>query len=221
MNSSAIAGSGGSDTVSGGGLVAIATRIQERARLLVIERQNLQTATDRLAKLQVVHQREQQINNQCRRHLLQCTNARNEVELEIYKIKDEIQKSENAIERMKREKMKWEGQVEEINRESENIVVSTYGPQMVQLELLVKAFEATVQAKKEEIQMRRNRLEAIRKEDENLKNIYEDYQEKAKQVQNEIEAEKKASAGEGDYEQVSSLSRRIRQALDEVSSDRV
>jgi chromosome segregation ATPase len=216
MNNQSI---GGSSTALGGDLVAIATRIQERARILVTEREKLQTAKARLTELEQIHQREQQINDQYRRHFLQCTNARNEVELEIFNVRDQIQAAENAIEDYEQERIHWEEQLEGIKKESEQMVESTYGPQQVKMELFLKAFEATVQAKKDKIQKRRDRLEAIHKECETLKKQHEDYQKQTKQVREEIETEKQTNTIQGDQEEISALSKRVREAIAEVSEN--
>ena len=210
-----------STTALGGDLVAIATRIQERARLLVTEREKLQTAKVRLTELEQIHQREQQINDQYRRHLLQCTNARNDVELEIFNVRDQIQAAESAIEDYEQERVQWEDQLEDIQKESQQKVESTYGPQQVKMELFLKAFEATVQAKKDKIQKRRDRLETIQKECETLKKQHEDYQEQTKQVKDDIEKEKQSNVLQEDQQEISSLSRRVREAIAEVSKNLV
>jgi chromosome segregation ATPase len=215
MRSNSNLGSSNAAPSMGSEMMEMAMRFQERNRILVEERRKLQGANARLAELQEIQRREQQVNDQYRRRLLQCTNDRNEVELEIFAVRDQIHQCEKTIAECEEERNLWEQQIIQIEQETQEKTETIYGPNILEMEMYLRALEDAVEAKQTKVQKQRDRIEAIRAECSALKKENESLQLQKKRIKDEIDCIAQTVPNGQDGE-ISSLSRKIRDHMSEV-----
>jgi chromosome segregation ATPase len=202
----------------GGDMASVAARIQERASILIIERKKLNDTRDQLLELEQERDREQQINDLRRRHLLEITNARNEVELDIFKAKDQIQDLERSIVECEDESRLLQERYKQATEEYNHKLETMYGPQMLEMELYEQALKETVQAGEKKLQGRLDRLTSICAECTSIEAEEEAFRKEARRFQEEAnKLRSQATPSSGKDEAIANLSKRIREAICEVS----
>ena len=183
----------------GNDVMNIANRMRELAIQLEKDQKALKIAQQRLAKLKEIEQQEQDINAQKRRKLLQATNARNEVELEIFAVKDKVAAAQKAIEEHNQERTDLEARLVEAQDEAKHLIETVYAPQQVKMDVYMRAMEGIINSKRDKVQKRLDRLAAIRAEAKELKVKEKAERKEAKQVRKDIAAlaeEQKSHSGE-------------------------
>lgn len=176
----------------------------------------LKVAQRRLADLKETGQKEQTVNDQHRRHMLQCINARNNVELELFEVKDLIDTCKMTITKYSQETEDLERKLQDVQDESHRLIQTLYGPQQLQMELYLRALTETVQAKQDKMQKRNRRLAAIRTEMEESKDQEEAYKKATEKAKEEI-VQLCIAASQGADEEKTVLRGQIQQILQEVS----
>ncbi|KAG7363486.1 hypothetical protein IV203_026847 [Nitzschia inconspicua] len=197
-------------------LMRLYNRIKDLYVQLGKEKNVLQSAQRRLTELQQIEQKEQKTNDQYRRRLLKCVNARNNVELELFTVQDQIEASKEAITKYDQERDDLESKLQEIQKESKIQTEIMYGPQQLKMNLYLRALSDIVQTKKQKIQKRDDRLATIRVECEALKAQEMTAKKMAEQAQEEIIRMSEGANCELD-EETSVLRGRIQKVLDERS----
>jgi chromosome segregation ATPase len=198
-------------------MASVAARIQDRANILVAERHALRDAVGRLAELEGERRREQSINDMRRRHLLEVSNARNEVELDIFKARDQIQDLERSILDCEHEARESDDRDDKAKDDHILKVQTIYGLHRLEMELYLRAFSETIQAREKKIQRRLELLAAIRAQGETVKAEEESFRKEARQLQEETDNLSQAIPT-GHDEVLTNLSKRIRETILEVSS---
>ena len=162
-------GGGGSISSIGMDMMAVATRIQERARILTEERRKVKDTDEILIELRQTRDQEQKINNRRRKNLLECINERNNVELEIFEVQDKIDDSNRNIELYDQQRIESKERIENLMNQRTKETTTFYGPNLAQMESYTKALENVVTTKERVIEQRRTRLETMRNELERAK----------------------------------------------------
>ncbi|OEU16975.1 hypothetical protein FRACYDRAFT_239572 [Fragilariopsis cylindrus CCMP1102] len=162
-------GGGGSISSIGMDMMAVATRIQERARILTEERRKVKDTDEILIELRQTRDQEQKINNRRRKNLLECINERNNVELEIFDVQDKIDDSNRNIELYNQQRMESKERIENLMNQRTKETRTFYGPNLAQMESYTKALENVVTTNERVIEQRRTRLETMRHELERAK----------------------------------------------------
>jgi chromosome segregation ATPase len=195
-------------------LMKLYNRIKDLYGQLGNEKRALQIAQQRLATLQHTEQKEQRINDQYRRQLLQCVNARNNIELEIFHVRDQIEASKAAIAKYDQERDELESKLEVVQEESKTQIDTVYAPQQLKMDLYLQALTDIVQAKMDHVQQRDQRLATVRAECEAWK-----AQEATAKHDMERAREEIAQLSNQDHsdQDVSVLSARIQEVIKEVS----
>lgn len=199
-------------------MASVAARIQERANILIAERQKLNDAKNRLVELEQERDREQRINDLRRRHLLEVTNARNEVELDIFKAKDEIQDLERSIVECEQEGRLCRERCNQAREDYAQKVETIYGPHTVEMELYERALKETVQAREEKLRLRLERLTAIRTQCKSIEAEEEGFRQEAKRLQEEAATLKSQATCSEKNDVITNLSKRIRETISEAST---
>ncbi|KAG7342320.1 hypothetical protein IV203_007413 [Nitzschia inconspicua] len=198
-------------------LMRLYNRIKDLYVQLGKERNILQSAQRQLTELQQIEQKEQKTNDQYRRCLLKCVNARNNVELELFAVQDQIEASKEAITKYDQERDDLESKLQEVQKESKSQTDIMYGPQQLKMNLYLRALSDIVQTKKQKIQKRNDRLSTIRVECEALKAQEMTAKKMAEQAQEEMVRRMSEGAHCELDEETSVLRGRIQKVLDERS----
>jgi chromosome segregation ATPase len=201
----------------GGDMMNIANRIRELAIQLEKEQNMLKIAQQRLAKLKEIEQKEQGINDQKRRQLLQAINARNDVELEIFAIKDKVAACRKSINTYNQEREDLEAKLVEVKEKAKLHIETVYAPQQLKMDMYLRALEGVVHAKNEKIQKRLDRLAAIRAETEDLQSKEKAARKEAHQTRMEIAALAQARM-DGADEDVSAIFSHNQKLIKEVTT---
>ena len=201
----------------GSDVMNIGIIIRETAIQLEQEQQKLKIVQQRLSELQEMEQQEQDVNDQKRRQLLQATNARNEVELEIFDVKDKVATAQKNIEKYKQDLVGLEDRLVEAQDEAKHLVETIYAPQQVKMDLCVRAVETIVHSKRDKVQKRLDRLAAIRNDAKALKSTEKTQRKEAKRVKKEIAALAEAQKNDGG-EDIASIFECNQKLIQEVSS---
>ena len=150
-------------------MMAVATRIQERARILMEERRKVIDQEQVLIELRTARHQEQAINDRRRKHLLERLNERNAVELEIFDVRDAIHDHKENTEVAEQQTIESEQRIELLVEKRTHETTAFYGPNHAQMESYSVALKTVVESKERDIERRRKRLESIRGELANSK----------------------------------------------------
>jgi hypothetical protein len=196
-------------------LMNLYNRIKDLYVQLGHEQRELQVAQRRLADLRQTEQQEQKINHWHRRRLLECIGDRNSVELEIFRVQDQIELCQAATVNFNQERVELEAMHQEVQDETKHQIDNVYGPQKLKMDLYMRALTETVQARQQKIQKRDDGLAIVRVKCKNLKaKEHTDKQEMAR-VRLEIVQLSETAPGGAD-EDISALSNMIRDVIHEV-----
>mmetsp|Transcript_43533 Transcript_43533/g.49294 ORF Transcript_43533/g.49294 Transcript_43533/m.49294 type:complete len:315 (+) Transcript_43533:82-1026(+) len=171
-------------------MMAVATRIQERARILTEERRKVQETDEVLTDLRRTLDKEKTINSRRRKHLLERINERNNVELEIFETQDTIDDNNRNVELFNQQRIESEERIKNLLKERTEEAVSFYGPNLAQMESYVKALEKVVLSKERVREQRRQRLETIRNEFEKAKTEEENIRQETDTIREDIRCRK-------------------------------
>lgn len=232
-----ISNEGGGGGSIGMDMMAVATRIQERARILTEERRKVKETDEVLIDLRLTRDKEKTINSRRRKYLLELINERNNVELEIFDTQDTIDDNNRNVESFNQQRIESEERITNLIKERTEETVSFYGPNLAQMESYVKALENVVLSKEHVIEQRRQRLETIRNELERAKTEEENIRKETDTIREDIRCREEgdtvcgttndttsnnnSSSGSNkrigrDIEEIAVLSKRVREIIEQV-----
>jgi hypothetical protein len=239
-----IIGMGMGSSSIGMDMMAVATRIQERARILTEERRKVKNTDEILIELRQTRDKEQKINNRRRKNLLECINERNNVELEIFDVQDTIDDYNMNIELYNQQRIESEERIENLINKRTKETTTLYGPNLAQMESYTKALENVVMTKERVIEQRRTRLETMRNELERAKTEEQNINQETETIREDIHLRQGGGevipgdsrgpndtnnknnsssnnnnnnkAMERDVEEINVLSKRVRETIDQV-----
>jgi DNA repair exonuclease SbcCD ATPase subunit len=235
-------GGGGGSSI-GMDMMAVATRIQERARILTEERRKVKDTDEILIELRQTRDKEQKINNRRRKNLLECINERNNVELEIFDVQDKIDDYNMNIELYNQQRIESKERIKNLIDKRTMETTTFYGPNLAQMESYTKALENVVTTKERVIEQRRTRLETMRNELERAKTKEHNINQETERIREDIRRRRQGGRGEvttggggpndttnnknssssnnnkameQDVEEITVLSKRVRETIDQV-----
>jgi DNA repair exonuclease SbcCD ATPase subunit len=234
-------GGGGGSSSIGMDMMAVATRIQERARILTEERRKVKDTDEILIELRQTRDKEQKINNRRRKNLLECINERNNVELEMFDVQDKIDDYNMNIELYNQQRIESKERIENLTDKRTKETTTFYGPNLAQMESYTKALENVVMTKERVIEQRRTRLETMRNELERAKTEEHNINQDTETIREDIRRRRQgggeviATGGGGpndanninssisnkamellDVEEITVLSKRVRETINQV-----
>jgi hypothetical protein len=190
-------------------LMNLYNRIKDLYVQLGNEQRTLQLA------LRQTEQQEQKINHRHRRRLLQCVNARNSVELEIFRVQDQIELCQASMVKYNHERAELEVKYQEVQAETNHHIDTVYGTQQLKMDLYIRALTETIQARQKKIQKRDDQLAAIRAECNDLKAKEHADKQKTQRIRQKILHLSDTTPGGADAD-ISALSNLIRDVIQEV-----
>ena len=221
----------GPTEVIGNDMMAVARRIRERARILDDERRKVRETEAALRDLREKHDRERSINDRQRQRLLQWTNERNAVELEIFRVEDAIGGHARTARALEEETRRSEARIEKLERERTDRTTILYAPNLARMEMFLAVLEDLVESKAAVAEKRQKRLEDLRAELEDAKRREESIIRQTRNLEDAIYREEGAYPGgsttdeesktetntmkKEDHE-ITALSKRVREAIEEV-----
>ena len=164
-----MANNNGTALAIGTDMMAVATRIQERARILMEERSKVKSTEPILLELRMAREKEQAINDRRRKHLLESINERNGVELGIFDLRDAIQDLNENIRVAQQKRIESTERIRVRMEERIQDATAFYGPNLAQMECYAKVLETVVESKERAVERRRKRLQKLRDELANSK----------------------------------------------------
>lgn len=150
-------------------MMAVARRIQERARVLNDEQRMVQATELVLLDLCKTLKTEQAVNDEQRRKLLLATNERNMVELEIFAVKDSIEEHLKQIKAREQETLRSQETIAELVAKRIETTKKVYGPNLARMETYSRVLETIVGSKEKAMQTRSKLLEDLRAQLEDSK----------------------------------------------------
>ena len=137
-------------------------RIQERAQVLQDERKKAEAK--RIVLLDLCQKRdvEKTTNEKQRKRLLQATNERNSVELEIMGVRESIEDCWKRAKTMEEETRESEERIRKLEENRAESTESFYGPNLAKMETFLKVLETIVDSKEKVVEARRKRIEDLR-----------------------------------------------------------
>jgi chromosome segregation ATPase len=199
-----------------GNMVAVAARIQDRAMQLLSEQTKLNAAKTELKRIQDEAKKETQVNHSRRRKLLETTNSRNGVELELCKARGRINSYRKSIDILQQETQRTELETTKVQAQWQDDVKNIYSPHQLQMELYRKSLEAALEVNERRTIKRLKRLEQYGANSRRLKEEEGHLRQECSTLEAETLALAK-SEEDGD-EEVSSLATQVREALSKVST---
>ncbi len=182
----------------GNDMMAVARRIRERAQILKDEKQKAEKIRGVLLDICKKRDAEIAINNRQRRRLLQATNERNEVELEIFEVQESIEDCRNKARAMGQETLESEERIRSLGERRTEQAISFYGPNMAKMDTFIKVFEDIVESKAKAVEARRKHLEELRSEIKVSKEREKEILRKTKEIKELIDLEEKIDDESGD-----------------------
>lgn len=137
--------------------MALATRIQERARKLREEQNNLQKTMLQLEQTRKVKEQELQTNRAHRQNQLKCGIARNQVELDLFRAQDKVQEQRAKNEKLKVGTQAVKEESEKVQAHLQNDIENIYAPHEMEMERYRKLLESKTRA----IRRRQKELDKI------------------------------------------------------------
>ena len=135
--------------------MAVAARIQERAKRLLEEQNNLQDAKAQLEQSRTLHKQETQRTRDGKRRMLHASIARNQVELTLFSIQDKIKEQRIKNQQMENRTRSIKEACDMIQAQFNSDVETLYAPHEMEMESCRKRLED----KKEMAQEQLDRLE--------------------------------------------------------------
>ena len=196
-------------------MAAVAARIQDRAMQLLSEQTKLNDAKVELSKLLESIEQESLLNDSHRQKLLNMTNSRNGMELELFELVARKRKHTELIERVHQETEMIERQIEIIEKQLEDDVKNVYSSHQLEMELYMQSFERTLVERQRRTSQRAEQVDKLRCTSQTLKEEENTMIQERNILESEIQRLEKA--GEKEDEEVSSLATQVREALAEAS----
>ncbi len=201
----------GTVTTADGNMLAVATRIQERARRLLEEQTNLQKFKVQLEQIRNLKEKEMQTNRDEKRKQLEGIIARNQTELNLFALQDSVKeqkiKNQEVISRTRSIK----DECERIQAQFNDHVETMYAPHEMELELYRKTLETHI----ENARKRQNKIDRIQS---NIRQIEET---ERKLLQDKVslimECERFQKEELERVQDISNLAEEVKQALSKVS----
>lgn len=193
--------------------------IKQRNDILVQERKKLRTVTVQLEESRQVEIEHQSLFDQSRQRYLEQMTARNEVELQLLKSRDKIQECEVCIDILEKERRDNDEQALMVEAEWKDQVQHIYGPQTMQMEWYLRCLENTIRTKQSQVQAREARLAAIKDQFKELKEEEDLLEQEGNHLQNQVvdlDRDGGPGGGRGVDEEISTLSKRVGETLEEV-----
>ena len=223
----------------GSDMMAVARRIQERARVLSKERRLVEETDAVLVDLRVRREREQAINDRRRQHMLERVNERNEIELELFRVRDSIRDHRERARATERDTLASEENTEALTEGRVRKTKSVYGPNLARMESFIHILTAKVESRERASKKRRERLEGLRAELADSRKEEEDIIRETAEIREAMDrahgncagstgaSEAIEGAGSGgnknngfgrEEEEITTLSGRVREVIEQVGA---
>lgn len=200
-------------------MMAVATKIRDRAKILQEERSKVMATEPILLELRTLLQREQSTNDRRRMHLLERLNDRNAIELEVFRIRDAIADHLAASDRADTEARASQKRLDEVLQERARNVVELYGPKRAEMEAYTTALKAIVTSREAKLKERRLEIERLRTELEESKEKEARIVRDTESLREDIARATRNGNDTGNQEdgEITSLSKRIRETIEQRS----
>lgn len=231
-------------TTIGNDMMDVARRIRDRARVLEDEQKKAEATRDVLRELYKKRDKEKAINDRYRKRLLQITNERNAVELEVFGCHESIGDCEKQTRAMEQETLESEETIRKLLQRRTEQTKSFYGPNLAKMETFVEVLQNIVESKEKAEEAKRKRVEDLRVQIKDSKkregSILRETKDAEKVIDREqrigssganVDADEKSTKSETsnksgnngntdigrDDQEITNLSRKVRDAIEEVS----
>lgn len=204
-------------TAVGMNMMAVAQKIQERARILGHEQQKTRDTEAVLRKLRQTLAEEQALNDQQRKIFLKRTNERNAVELDISELKDSIAENKANARTYKEETLASETKIRQLLAQRREDTQTLYGPALTRMDVYTTVLSTILESKEKSVEKRKNKLLALRYQLEDAKKRDEDILSETNRIETAMGREDNSSDGPVD-EGITSLGKRVLEAVKERST---
>jgi hypothetical protein len=196
-----------------GSMMAVAVRIQERARKLREEQNNLQKMTLQLEQIRKGKEQELKSNRAHRQNQLKCTIARSQVELDLFRAQGRVREQRANNDKMEVGTKVVKEESEKIQSQLQNDIENLYAPHEIQME----KYRELLISKTQTGQRRQDELDKI---ESNIRRL--------KQAENELLEDRKSMIADWEnlqkedgkaLQEIESLSVENRQLLAQVRHD--
>lgn len=196
------------------GMVALASRIQDRAMHFFTEQNKLSSLREKLDEIKSLEEKEANINRFLRRNLLETTRSRHDIELELHQVRDQTSDFIQSIQELKEETESIQQETQRVETKLKRQVKDVYAPHEAQIELFVRTIQIDQERQESLINQERERKRQVKERITNLKQEEQAFREEIAR----LEAQRKdleAQHLQGDI-QISNLRDQVQNAISEV-----
>ena len=176
----------------GNDMMAVARRIRERAQVLQDERKKAEAKRIVLLDLCQKRDAEKKTNEKQRKRMLQATNERNEVELEVIGVRESIDdcwKRAGVLEEKTREA---EERIRKLDEQRAESTKSFYGPNLAKMETFLTVLETIVDSREKAVEAKRKRMDDLQTQLKESKMREEDILRETQETKEAIDREEEA-----------------------------